>query len=83
MLRLAFAASFALASSEASAMVRYMVQDMTCAQVQQALERDGVAIAEHFHKRRLPERIGRLVRTRQVRVGDHCLSFYRQDQQPQ
>jgi 16S rRNA (guanine(966)-N(2))-methyltransferase RsmD len=36
----------------------------------------GVAVAEHFHKRALPERIGALVRTRQKRVGDHCLSFY-------
>jgi 16S rRNA (guanine(966)-N(2))-methyltransferase RsmD len=37
----------------------------------------GVVVAEHFHKRPLPERIGGLVRTRQKRVGDHCLSFYR------
>ena len=37
----------------------------------------GVAVAEHFHKRALPERIGALVRTRLARVGDHCLSFYR------
>jgi 16S rRNA G966 N2-methylase RsmD len=36
----------------------------------------GVAVAEHFHKRALPERIGALVRTRLKRVGDHCLSFY-------
>jgi 16S rRNA (guanine(966)-N(2))-methyltransferase RsmD len=36
----------------------------------------GVAVAEHFHKRALPERIGALVRTRRKRVGDHCLSFY-------
>jgi 16S rRNA (guanine(966)-N(2))-methyltransferase RsmD len=42
------------------------------------LEPDGLAVAEHFHKRRLPETIGGLVRARQVRVGDHCLSFYRQ-----
>jgi len=38
----------------------------------------GLVVAEHFHKRALPERIGRLSRTRTVRVGDHCLSFYRQ-----
>ena len=44
MLRLAVAAFFSLASSGASAVVRYMVQDMTCAQVQDALERDGVAV---------------------------------------
>ena len=37
---------------------------------------DGVLVAEHFHKRSLPERIGALVRTRLKRVGDHCLSFY-------
>jgi 16S rRNA (guanine(966)-N(2))-methyltransferase RsmD len=36
----------------------------------------GVVVAEHFHKRLLPETIGALVRTRQRRVGDHCLSFY-------
>ena len=40
------------------------------------LAEDGVAVAEHFHKRALPERIGALVRTREKRVGDHCLSFY-------
>jgi 16S rRNA (guanine966-N2)-methyltransferase len=38
----------------------------------------GVAVAEHFHKRLLPERIGSLARVREVRVGDHRLSFYRQ-----
>jgi 16S rRNA (guanine966-N2)-methyltransferase len=38
---------------------------------------DGVVVAEHFHKRPLPETIGALTRTRLKRVGDHCLSFYR------
>jgi 16S rRNA (guanine966-N2)-methyltransferase len=38
----------------------------------------GVAVAEHFKKRALPERIGSLVRVREARVGDHRLSFYRQ-----
>jgi 16S rRNA (guanine966-N2)-methyltransferase len=42
------------------------------------LEPEGIAVAEHFHKRILPERIGRLGRVRSVRVGDHCLSFYRE-----
>jgi 16S rRNA (guanine966-N2)-methyltransferase len=42
-----------------------------------ALADDGVVVAEHFHKRALPERIGALERTRLKRVGDHCLSFYR------
>jgi 16S rRNA (guanine966-N2)-methyltransferase len=36
----------------------------------------GVVVAEHFHKRALPARIGALVRTREKRLGDHCLSFY-------
>jgi len=40
------------------------------------LAEDGVVVAEHFHKRALPERIGALVCTREKRVGDHCLSFY-------
>lgn len=41
------------------------------------LAEGGVAVAEHFHKRELPERIGALARTRVARVGDHRLSFYR------
>jgi 16S rRNA (guanine(966)-N(2))-methyltransferase RsmD len=41
------------------------------------LDDGGLVVAEHFHKRALPERIGGLARTRRVRVGDHCLSFYR------
>jgi 16S rRNA (guanine(966)-N(2))-methyltransferase RsmD len=41
------------------------------------LAEHGVAVAEHFHKKVLPETIGGLVRTREVRVGDHRLSFYR------
>jgi 16S rRNA (guanine966-N2)-methyltransferase len=40
------------------------------------LEPGGFLVAEHFHKRSLPETIGRLSRTREVRVGDHRLSFY-------
>jgi 16S rRNA (guanine(966)-N(2))-methyltransferase RsmD len=40
------------------------------------LEDDGRLVAEHFHKRALPETIGGLVRIRSVRVGDHRLSFY-------
>jgi 16S rRNA (guanine(966)-N(2))-methyltransferase RsmD len=38
---------------------------------------DGLVVAEHFHKRVLPETIGRLARAREVRVGDHRLTFYR------
>jgi 16S rRNA (guanine(966)-N(2))-methyltransferase RsmD len=40
------------------------------------LEPDGLVVAEHFHKRVLPETIGRLVSTRTVRIGDHKLTFY-------
>lgn len=38
------AAILALTPVEASAIVRYMVQDMTCAEVQDSVSRDGVAI---------------------------------------
>ena len=41
------------------------------------LAEGGVVVAEHFHKRALPETIGALTRTREKRVGDHFLSFYR------
>ena len=41
------------------------------------LDEGGVVVAEHFHKRSLPETIGGLFRARSVRVGDHRLSFYR------
>jgi 16S rRNA (guanine966-N2)-methyltransferase len=41
----------------------------------------GVAVAEHFHKRVLPETIGRLLRRRSVRVGDHVLGFYEMERQ--
>jgi 16S rRNA (guanine(966)-N(2))-methyltransferase RsmD len=41
------------------------------------LTEDGVLVAEHFHKRALPERIGSLLAARQVRVGEHRLTFYR------
>jgi hypothetical protein len=44
MIRLAVAAIFSIASFDASAVVRYMVQGMTCAEVQEALDRDGTAI---------------------------------------
>jgi 16S rRNA (guanine(966)-N(2))-methyltransferase RsmD len=40
------------------------------------LEAGAVVVAEHFHKRALPETIGGLARARLVRIGDHCLSFY-------
>jgi 16S rRNA (guanine(966)-N(2))-methyltransferase RsmD len=40
------------------------------------LEKAGLVVAEHFHKRALPETIGGLVSTRSVRIGDHKLTFY-------
>lgn len=45
------------------------------------LAEDGVIVAEHFHKRALPERMGRLVNARSVRVGDHRLTFYRKSEE--
>jgi 16S rRNA (guanine(966)-N(2))-methyltransferase RsmD len=47
----------------------------------EVLDEGGVIVAEHFHKRALPERMGRLVKTRSVRVGDHLLTFYRRNVQ--
>jgi 16S rRNA (guanine966-N2)-methyltransferase len=41
------------------------------------LEARGQVIAEHYFKRALPERFGRLHRTRLARFGDVALSFYR------
>jgi 16S rRNA (guanine966-N2)-methyltransferase len=45
------------------------------------LSGDGQVIAEHFIKRGLPERYGRLRRVRMVRFGDVALSFYRVEDQ--
>ena len=42
----------------------------------QLLRTDGVVIAEHFFKRDLAERYGRLHRVRIARFGDVALSFY-------
>ncbi len=44
MKRLALAFLLGIAPVEAWAIVRYMVQDMTCAEVQDAVQRDGIAI---------------------------------------
>jgi 16S rRNA (guanine(966)-N(2))-methyltransferase RsmD len=43
------------------------------------LDDGGVVVAEHFHKRELPATIGRLLRARSVRIGDHRLTFYRRN----
>ena len=37
----------------------------------------ATVVVEHFHKRTLRETIQGLVRERQVRIGDHMLSFFR------
>lgn len=47
----------------------------------QLLSEDGQVIAEHFFKRVLPERYGRLRRVRVARFGDVALSFYRVEDQ--
>jgi 16S rRNA (guanine966-N2)-methyltransferase len=39
----------------------------------------GAVVAEHFHKRALPEKIAGLGLCRAVRIGDHVLSFYARD----
>lgn len=44
MKKIVLAAMAALAPVEAGALVRYMVQDMTCAEVQDSVSRDGIAI---------------------------------------
>lgn len=44
MKRIVLAVVMALAPAQAFPAVRYMVQDMTCAEVKYALDRDGVAI---------------------------------------
>jgi 16S rRNA (guanine966-N2)-methyltransferase len=45
------------------------------------LAEGGVIVAEHFHKRGLPERIGGLVNARSVRVGDHRLTFFKRPEE--
>jgi 16S rRNA G966 N2-methylase RsmD len=45
------------------------------------LSTDGQVIAEHFFKRELAERYGRLYRVRVARFGDVALSFYRVENQ--
>jgi hypothetical protein len=44
MIRLALAAFFSLVAFDASAIIRYIVLDMTCKEVREAVDRDGVAI---------------------------------------
>jgi hypothetical protein len=44
MSRLLAAALFTIVSFDASAIVRYLVQNMSCVEMQQVLDRDGIAI---------------------------------------
>jgi 16S rRNA (guanine(966)-N(2))-methyltransferase RsmD len=41
------------------------------------LRQEGIVIAEHFVKRRLPERFDKLQRIKDYKYGDTVLSFYR------
>ena len=50
---------------------------LSCIAASSLLDAGGSVVAEHFHKRHLPETIGHLTRTREVKVGEHRLSFYR------
>ena len=47
----------------------------------QLVSASGQVIAEHFFKRQLLERYGRLRRVRVARFGDVALSFYRVEDQ--
>ena len=40
------------------------------------LHNDGLLVAEHHHKKELPQNIGGLTRTRILKQGDSALSFY-------
>ena len=69
MKRIALAVVVSLSSFEASAVVRYLVQDMTCAEVQEAIERDGAAILY-----RQATGSGIPIYDRYVKNGDLCES---------
>ncbi len=68
MTRLALAALFVIISFDAQAIVRYMVQGMTCAEVREALDRDGVAILFR------PGKSGVTLYDRFVKDGSFCAS---------
>ena len=70
MIRFAVAAFFSVVSFNASALVRYMVQGMTCVEVQQAVERDGMAILFRQGKS------GVALYDRFVRDGSLCATGY-------
>jgi 16S rRNA (guanine(966)-N(2))-methyltransferase RsmD len=44
--------------------------------VERVLDDDGLLIAEHHHKTKLPDTVGKLHRARVLKQGDSALSFY-------
>jgi hypothetical protein len=70
MTRLVIAALFSIVSFDASAIVRYMVQGMSCAEVQEAVARDGVAILYRQGKS------GVTLYDRFVKDGSFCATGY-------
>lgn len=44
--------------------------------INQLIDVEGVLIAEHHHKKELPETVGRLGRVRVLKQGESSLSFY-------
>ena len=70
MTRLAVAALFLIVSFDASAIVRYMVQGMSCAEVREALDRDGIAILYRQGKS------GVTLYDRFVKDGSFCATGY-------
>ncbi|HEX3252808.1 MAG TPA: 16S rRNA (guanine(966)-N(2))-methyltransferase RsmD [Pyrinomonadaceae bacterium] len=51
--------------------------------IEPVLNDDGLLIAEHHHKTKLPETVGNLNRTRILKQGDSSLSFYSSSKQEQ
>ena len=70
MTRLALAAFLSIISVDATALVRYMVQGMTCAEVAEALERDGIVILFRSGK------AGVTLYDRFVKDGSFCAPGY-------
>jgi hypothetical protein len=70
MTRLAVAALFAIIPFDASAIVRYIVEGMTCVEVQEAVDRDGIAILYQQGKS------GVTLYDRFVRDGSFCAKGY-------
>lgn len=52
------------------------VLELFAAHTSALLSDDGLLVVEHHHKNSLPEKIGKLHRTRVLKQGDSALSFY-------